>query len=593
MANKFHHCVEYVNIILVPTMVMTISAIKTILFLTLFDLAFCCVFFLSSVAAEVKTSSKVESFEDSLPSILSLLRDPCNKTILPEKCKLRIGTNLAGVSDWGTEIPFVNLMRVARQWYTKSVGDPNYPWNSEFAGHLSFRKDGYPTHIPQDISESSYPQHVATIWAITDGWPPGDYTVLWDGSGTLEFTGSLSNVQNTGPNRIAFTYTHPVGGSVEMRITSSAMHDPVHNIRVLMPGTEDTYQTQPFYSLWLKRIAPFTTFRFMDWGQTNNWGERLAFPRPADPHVFGWNERSQMNNYTWTTPKGIPYEMMVQLMNDRDVNGWVCVPHNASNEYVANMAAFFRDNLEPGRHLYVEFSNEVWNWMFDQTQFLNEYGCIQQGKSWPEGIVPYIQNCMNIWTAAYDGQLYRITRVVGTQLSWLDVSRRIATNLTPDSFDAISPTYYFGLSAEADSVLDGLGASATSADIATFARAGMAASFSYLQQTKTLAEELQKKLVFYEGGQHLTPNPFGEEPTYAQALLDIQRDPDMYNLYTEWFTMIRTLQEGREPLLLMNFSFVGGRSARYGSWGILETMDQDLSVIPAPKYQAVIDNMRN
>jgi hypothetical protein len=98
-------------------------------------------------------------------------------------------------------------------------------------------------------------------------------------------------------------------------------------------------------------------------------------------------------------------------------------------------------------------------------------------------------------------------------------------------------------------------------------------------------------MVFYEGGQHLTPTPFGEEPTYAQALLDIQRDTAIYNLYNEWYDFVRTLQTGDAPLQLMNFSFVGGRSAKYGSWGILETMDQDTSLIPAPKYQSTIENM--
>jgi hypothetical protein len=60
-------------------------------------------------------------------------------------------------------------------------------------------------------------------------------------------------------------------------------------------------------------------------------------------------------------------------------------------------------------------------------------------------------------------------------------------------------------------------------------------------------------------------------------------------MYNEWFDFLRTLQEGEEPLQLMNFSFVAGRSARYGSWGILETMDQDTTTIPAPKYAAILE----
>ncbi|MDJ0623428.1 MAG: hypothetical protein QNJ17_10705 [Desulfocapsaceae bacterium] len=529
----------------------------------------------------------------ALPSVYLLLQDSDDPGPPPASPGLRIGTNLAGMADWGTEIPFVNLMRVARQWYTKSVGAPNPPWNSELANQLTYRSDGYPIHIPQTISESPYPQEVATIWAKTDGWPAGKYTVLWDGIGNLAFHGVHSNLQQTSSNRIVFDLLTPGSGSIEMRITNSSENDPVRNIRVLMPGTESTYATQPFYKLWLEKIAPFKTFRFMDWGQTNNWGERLAYPRPAEPRFFDWHERSRPEDYTWTTAKGVPYEMMVRLMNDLDVDGWVCVPHNASSDYIASMAAFFRDNLEPGRHLYVEYSNEVWNWMFDQTQFLNEYGCIRNNVSWPEGIVPYIQNCMDIWTTAFAGQLGRITRVVGTQLSWLDVSQRITRNMDPASFDAISPTYYFGLSSEDDAQLDVMGEAATAADIAAFARAGMPTSLNWISQINDLAIELGKKMVFYEGGQHLTPHPFGEEPTYGQALLDIQRDPLMYELYMDWFAMIKNLQDDDNPFLLMNFSFVGGRSARYGSWGILETMDQDLSIIPAPKYQAILDTIDN
>lgn len=98
-------------------------------------------------------------------------------------------------------------------------------------------------------------------------------------------------------------------------------------------------------------------------------------------------------------------------------------------------------------------------------------------------------------------------------------------------------------------------------------------------------------MVFYEGGQHITPTPFGVMPTYENALLDIQRDTSMYNMYMEWYAFMKTLQSGTKPLQLMNFSFISSRSAQYGSWGILETMAQDTAVIKAPKYAATIKNM--
>jgi len=62
-------------------------------------------------------------------------------------------------------------------------------------------------------------------------------------------------------------------------------------------------------------------------------------------------------------------------------------------------------------------------------------------------------------------------------------------------------------------------------------------------------------------------------------------------LYNTWFDSLRTLQTGAEPLKIMHFSFVAPRNAQFGSWGMLETMDQDVSVVPAPKYTAILENM--
>lgn len=510
---------------------------------------------------------------------------------LPDECKLNIGTNLSGMADWGTELPFVNLMRNSRTWYTKSIGDPENPFDSGYKNQLSFRPDGYPTHVPQTIPESPYPQNVVTIWAITDGWPSGQYTVLWEGTGRLNFWGGYENLQQTGDNRIVFDFPNPVNGIIEMTIAESDINDPIHNIRVLMPGSENTYLDHPFNPIWINKLRPFKTLRFMDWGQTNNWGEP-EWDNALDPRLFSWSERSQMDHYTWAYEKGIPYEMMIELMNEYDLDGWVCIPHRASEEYIREMARLFRDQLEPERHLTVEFSNETWNFLFFQTHWLNEHGCIQQGGlTWPECIVPYIQNSLDIFSSEFEGEMQRITRVVGAFTGWPDVTRRIAGNMSSGSFDAITPTFYFGFSEEGDAELDSLGSNATINDIAYYARQGIEQGKMYIDATKLIADDLGVPLRFYEGGQHITPQPFGEEPSYAQALIDIQRDSSMYNLYNEWFAYLKTLQEGDDPLTLMHFGFVGARSARYGSWGMLEFMDQDTNLIPAPKYSAILKNL--
>ena len=535
-----------------------------------------------------KNKLKIKTTVIFLIAIQCLFFSNISVAQLADECKLDIGTNMGGLADYGTEIPFVDLMKTARTWYTKDIGNPNGPFDSGHTADLSFRSDGYPTHIPQDIPESTYPQKVVTIWAITDGWTAGQYTILWEGTGTFAFWGSHQNLTETAPHRIVFDYPNPVNGVFEMTIETSDINDPIRNVRVLMPGTESTYEMEPFNPVWLEKVLTFQTIRFMDWGQTNNWGETDGW---NDPSLFDWTDRSQMDHYTWAYEKGVPYEMMVQLMNDFDLDGWVCVPHRASDNYMSEMAIYFRDNLETNRHLTVEYSNEIWNWIFGQTNWVFEYGCVQTGLDWPAGIVPYVQNCLDHFTDAYSGELDRITRSVGAFTGWPAITDTIVSNMTPGSFDAIAPTFYFGLTESADEALDALGAAATAADIAFHARAGMSESLSYIERHKTeMADPRGIPLVFYEGGQHLTPHPFGLEPTYGQALLDVQRDTSMFNMYNEWFDSLRTVQVGDTPLQLMHFSLVSQRSARYGSWGMLESMDQDTTVIPAPKYSSILAN---
>lgn len=73
------------------------------------------------------------------------------------------------------------------------------------------------------------------------------------------------------------------------------------------------------------------------------------------------------------------------------MDAWVCVPHLADENYIRSMAQLFRANLDPDLKIYVEYSNETWNWIFQQTHYLNDNG--DQNVLWPERTVPFVQNC--------------------------------------------------------------------------------------------------------------------------------------------------------------------------------------------------------
>ncbi|KGE89204.1 MAG: T9SS type A sorting domain-containing protein [Phaeodactylibacter xiamenensis] len=501
---------------------------------------------------------------------------------LADSCRLRIGTNLAGPADWGSEWPFADIMKYGRTWITHNAywvdGGAN-DWDTDVLTHIPLDEHGYPLSLPvADIPGTEAPQIVRSVWANTEALPEGVYVVLYEGTGAFDFWGD-AEVITAVPGRIEVEVTPGVADIMAMELMASAANDPVRNIRFLLPGTEATYTGQPWSEAWLSKLEPFNALRFMDWGHTN-----------SSP-LQHWADRPQIDDYTYT-PHGIPYEWWAEICNLKQADAWVCIPHAADEDYIRQMARLFRDELDPSLAIYVEYSNEIWNWIFEQTHYCHDNG--DQEVPWPERIVPFVQNALDIWTEEFEGQEDRLVRVVGVQLSWQDVSNRIVFNMEPGSFDAFAPAAYFGFSDEGIAALEALGAAASAGDVLDWAREGMlgrAVPWVKAQQV-SIADELGIPMLFYEGGQHLTPQPFGSEQPYNPALVEAQSHPGMYDLYQEWYDSLRTLSVGPDPTLLMNFSFIGPTSGRYGSWGLLTSQFyQDAPYEDAPKYRAVLDNI--
>lgn len=65
-----------------------------------------------------------------------------------------------------------------------------------------------------------------------------------------------------------------------------------------------------------------------------------------------------------------------KLVNKLNVNPWINVPHMATDDYVQNLAAFLKENIDPKLVIHVEYSNECWNSMFA----CNNYAAVRQLK---------------------------------------------------------------------------------------------------------------------------------------------------------------------------------------------------------------------
>lgn len=492
-------------------------------------------------------------------------------------CPLRIGTNLAGPADYGSEWPLVDIMKYARTWTTHNaywVGGGQNPWDTQALGYFDLDEHGWPMQVPVgNIPGTEAPQIVLTVWANTSVLPEGVYTLLYEGEGEIVLQWDAQVIAEE-PGRMEVQVTPGVANIMALEIHQTSPANHLRNIRFLMPGTETTHEEQIWCAEWMDKLAPFSALRFMDWGYTNN--------SPLE----SWTDRALIDDYVYTDV-GMPYELMIRACNDLQKDAWVCIPHRADDDYIQTMAELFRDQLDPGLKLYIEYSNETWNWLFEQTHYLNEEG--DQNTPWPERTVPFVQNALDIWSEVFANEMERITRVVGVQHSWQDVSNRVVFNMTPGSFDAFAPAAYFHIPGEGHAALKSMGSNVPVEEVLYWARQGMlneAWPWTISQQT-SIADELGIPMLYYEGGQHLTPDPWGTDQNYGPAMVAAQRDSGMYTLYREWLDSLATLGTAQDPGLLMHFSYIGVPSQKYGSFGSLEC--QFCPDDYFPKYEALVD----
>lgn len=505
-----------------------------------------------------------------------------------DTCKLNIGTNLGGPSDWGVSWPYADIMKFSRTWITANsvwIDGGENRWDTQLLNKIPKDTNGYPLKLPFHIEEAETTQIVRTVWANTYQMPPGRYTVLYEGEGKIEVGFDAINIDYQ-DGRIEFDLKdEDRDGIIYLAIMESKESNHIRNIRVMLPHTENLithsgmeyHKNVPFNPVWMQKVKNFGALRFMDWAHTNN------------SKVETWEDRSKQANYTWTGSGGIPYEEYIRICNRIKADAWVCVPHLATDNHIRKMAELFKDNLDPDLTVYVEYSNEIWNWMFDQTHYLYNNG--NQDEPWPERIVPFIQNVLDIWSEVFGDEIYRIKRVVGVQLSYLDVSRRIAENLRDGSVDILSPTAYFHFTEEGYLELDSLGENATPERVIELAKNGIDdEAYPMMIDQKNLADELGLEMAFYEGGQHLTPNPWGTDQPYNQALIDANYHINMYELYNYWFDLVRNIDSSKK--LFMHFTLAGPVSGKYGSFGALKNIYDDPPYLnSSPKYQSILDNL--
>ena len=445
------------------------------------------------------------------------------------------------------------MFRFSRTWISQRHGSA---WGK--GPSLPFDKNGYVTALEPDCFAET------PLCTIEDGhYPTGIYTVIYEGTGTIEF--SKGRVLSTRPGRIEVEIDSAKGGFF-LRLKSTMPKDHVRNIRVYLPGTEKLAQSNAWRPAFLKQWEGMACIRFMDLQMTNN--STLA----------RWEDRPTLQDSTWTV-KGLPVEMLCDLANRLKSDAWFCIPHSADDDYVRQFAKLVREKLAPNRRAYIEYSNEIWNSMFSQHRYAAAEGKRLgfSDKDW-EAAWRYTGHrsveIFKIWDTEFGDQARsRLVRVLPSQASNAYVSRQVAGwEKASEHADVLAIAPYLSMNVPQDGKLLKASQVAEWSNEQVFEhleKIALPECLKWIADNRKVADEHGLKLVCYEAGQHLVGIGGAENnEKLTRLLMSANADPRMGEIYKRYYA-------GWESLggdLLCHFSSMG-RWSKWGSWGLLQHYD--------------------
>ena len=509
-----------------------------------------------------------------------------------------LGVNLGSVTYYSTAIPFVDVMKMADPFLSTNAPTASKSiWDTEVADKIPRDENGYALELPTRVQGVPEPQILrASVVATMYG---GRYTVLYEGDGEISFPSSPANVINRSPGRIDVEIEATRERPLFLAIERSNRSTHVRHIRVLLPAYESTYAKQVFHPSFLGKLHGVGVLRFMDWGSIN--GSTLT--RWSDRTTPGMNQGGS---------RGVAFEYMIDLANRLGADPWFCLPHKADDQFVEELAKLIKARLSPQRRAYIEYSNELWNGIFEQSKYVSEQGCRaglnkrgryagscdDDGSRYWAGVKYNARRSgqiFQIFDKVFAGELQRLTHVLAGQAQNEHLNEVLLESFADEAINtartraellAIAP--YIGGSVASNVAEEGKAASITVPQLLDRMDGLLESEVTVpTRNNRKIAEKHGMRLVAYEGGQHLVA--YGEaskDEAFVNKLIAANRHPRMRSLYTRmldaWYA-----QSDNGLFLAYNFAET---PTKYGVWGLLETQEQPMG--EAPKYQAFFDRLQ-
>jgi len=478
-----------------------------------------------------------------------------------------LGVNLDGMAYFSGSEPFIDLAATAEAWHR--------PWGSKFDKQpIKINRDGYPVDVAPDTSASS----MVNIFQWTKVLPTEPYVLTWKGTGNIDINGPI-NIISKSAHRIVFTLKPPIGKFwlVTSPNGGADIISDVHIVPESMQGTKEIFDKK-----YIAEIGRFKTLRFMDWGETN--GNPLQH----------WVDRTTPHSYTQASDYGASYEYMLALANQLNDNLWVNIPAMVDDDYIHQMAHLFHANMKPGQVVYVEYSNEVWNWGFPQATYAHKMGV---AAGYPrDGLDFYSEQVAKIaaiwhdeFKDKYAGYGPKVVVIMAGQEAnpWI-LQQEMDFNNNGAKVDAASVAFYFLGNKTFNANNAAQWRNATPQQLAQAGIADLPALDVVIKANLAAAQKYNKPLFFYEGGQGLVA--VGKEPDgtfmgndvpIMNLMMNVNNDKSMGDVYKA------ALQDWQTKLgggLFMIFN-LNGAYTKWGYWGLQDGEAATFS--NSPKLQAV------
>ncbi|MBD3240157.1 MAG: hypothetical protein GF331_06190, partial [Chitinivibrionales bacterium] len=258
-----------------------------------------------------------------------------------------LGVHLPVVNDWTSLKIFADQVKHIRHW--QPIGD----------GELTTDAMGWPTTDARNFMSMirTVPQYSGVYKFRFRGrgdFRPSHATLLWS---------TYYPDSNMTHGEFEFTDSHGTWWTFEIR--NSARNPGEANtgftdLQIMLPGHEfgETYSHEL-----AKALEPFNLLRCMGVLKTNDHedvtGTEWVDVDDLRPRDF-YNQSDPGSDFV-----GISHEWLIDIANTLEKDLWINFPHNCTDEYIAEVARLYRDNLDPDRHVYLEYSNEAWGYHFN------------------------------------------------------------------------------------------------------------------------------------------------------------------------------------------------------------------------------------